>query len=124
MWLRGGWWQLHQTQNRLGQCAHQGVDDASLQGLHLPSEDDVDTSHGHQGKQQDPEEGKDVLPGGGPLLNRHVLADRVECRSSDVFGPKNFKPLRRYRVFLRREGDLIQVLLVVLDDGVKPQRDI
>jgi hypothetical protein len=64
----GGWrWRLNHMNDGLGQCLHQDVEDAGFKCDQIPDPDEIGPGHGKYNSNEDPNDGKEKLPGGGDL---------------------------------------------------------
>jgi len=78
------------SENWLVQHAHEGMQDASLQGQNVLGHDDIDDGHRQNDKHENSKHREDVFPRGQPLFDRNVLPNGVQCGSANIFGPKDF----------------------------------
>ncbi len=63
---RGGirLWRLNQVEDRLGQSAHEDVEDARFEGGQMSSPEDVNSGDGEGDGDKDTQDGEEVNPGG------------------------------------------------------------
>ncbi len=69
MLQRGSWggvrlWRLNQVEDRLGQSAHEDVEDARFEGGRISGPEDVTSSDGEGDGDKKAQDGKEVNPGG------------------------------------------------------------
>ncbi len=106
---RGGirlWW-LNQVEDRLGQSAHEDVEDARFEGGQMSSPEDVNSGDGESDGDKDTQDGKEVDLGGGASLSGNFLTDRMESGATNVFCSQDFQPAFGDKTFFWREGNLV-----------------
>ncbi len=69
LWQRGsrggiGLWRLNQVEDRLGQSAHENVEDARFEGGQMSSPEDVNSGDREGDGNKDTQDGEEVHPGG------------------------------------------------------------
>ncbi len=83
---------LNQVEDRLGQSAHEDVEDARFESGRISGPENVASGDGKNNGDKGTHEGKEVNPGRGAALGCNFLADGVEGRAANIFCPQDFQP--------------------------------